>query len=95
MGIQLEDRVMCSPAVLATDLSAQTVLMSVESGSYYGLSATSQEIWRRLQTPQNVRQLCAELSVAYQAPLAQVEADTLAFLDYLDARGLITRAPMP
>lgn len=93
MAITLDDTVVRNPDVLSADLSAQTVLMSVENGMYYGLSATSQDIWQRLSSPVLVRDLCDTLSASYQAPLAQVEQDTLAFLVYLEGRGLLRIAP--
>lgn len=37
----------------------------------------------------SVRDLCADLATAYQTPIERVEADTLAFLDHLEAQGMI------
>lgn len=89
MAFGLDDIITRNPETLSTDLAEQTVLMSTENGTYYGLTATGQDIWRHLAQPVSVRQLCQELGAKYQAPLSTVEADTLAFLAYLEKRGLI------
>lgn len=89
----METIVVRSDAVLDAQVADETVLMSVENGSYYTLTATSRDIWERLRQPICVRDLCDALVEAYQAPTETVEADTLAFLNYLVAQRMIeTRA---
>lgn len=95
MAIGLDDIIVRNSETLSTELVEQTVLMSAENGVYYGLTATGQDIWRFLAQPVSVRRLCQELCAKYQAPAATVEADTLAFLAYLESRGLIIPAPAP
>lgn len=90
MAFTLDDIITRTPLTLSADLTEQTVLMSDDT--YYGLTATGQDIWRSLAQPINIRQLCQELSTKYRAPLPTVEADTLAFLTYLNDRGLIVAA---
>jgi hypothetical protein len=89
--IDLETVVVRSGAVLDASVGDETVLMSMETGTYYALRVTSRAIWDRLATPMRVRDLCAELADAYRAPPETVEADTLAFLDYLEAHQMIER----
>lgn len=93
MAFGLDDIITRNPETLSTDLAEQTVLMSTENGTYYGLTATGQDIWQQLAQPVSIRQLCQQLAAKYQAPQSTVEADTLAFLAYLEKRGLIVAAP--
>lgn len=81
--------------VLGSDVGDDTVLMGIEQGSYYTLTATSRVIWERLKAPVRVRDLCAELAEAYRMPLETVEVDTIEFLDYLETQRLIERKPAP
>ncbi|MET0247904.1 MAG: PqqD family protein [Sphingomonas sp.] len=76
-------------SVLDANVGDETVLMSVDTGEYYALTATSREIWNRLDTPISVRDLCRALADAYGAPVETVTADTLAFLDYLERRNML------
>jgi hypothetical protein len=80
-----------SDKVLDASVGGESVLMSIETGSYYAIKVTSRAIWERLDTPVRVRDLCIELADAYRAPLDTVEADTLAFLNYLEANKMIER----
>ncbi len=87
--VSLEMMVVRSEAVLDASVDAETVLMSISTGQYMTLKATSRAIWSRIEHPVSVRDLCADLATAYQAPLETVEADTRAFLDHLAAQGMI------
>lgn len=87
--IALETMIVRSNAILDANVDGETVLMNVETGQYYALTATSRAIWQRLQTPARVRDLCLDLASAYATPLETVEADTLAFLGYLEAQKMI------
>jgi hypothetical protein len=91
--VSMDMIVVRSDAVLSAQVAEETVLMSVDNGSYYTLAATSRAIWARLDQPICVRDLCDALLRTYQAPAETVEADTLAFLTYLETQRMIeTRA---
>lgn len=92
MNLDLDDTVVRNDTVLSAELDEETVLMSIAGGTYYGLSRTSEDVWRRLAEPVRVRDLCAALAQDYDAPIAMIEADTLRFLDYLLGRELIAIA---
>ncbi len=87
--VGLETVVVRSAAILDASVGEETVLMSVETGQYYTLKVTSRAIWERLREPVRVRDLCADLANAYEAPLDTVERDTLAFLNHLEAQNMI------
>lgn len=87
--VALESMIVRQSDILSAQVDDETVLMHVESGAYYVLTATSRTIWERLVEPIRVRDLCAALASLYEAPLQTVEADTLAFLHYLDAQKMI------
>lgn len=75
--------------VLGYQLGDEKVLMSVENGQFYAMTATSGAIWGRLAVPVRVGDLCKDLAAAYQAPLETVIADTLDFLSFLETQKLI------
>lgn len=87
--VALETIVVRNDTILDANVGDETVLMSVENGQYYALTATSRAIWERLKAPVRVRDLCVNLASAYQTPLETVEADTLEFLNYLEAQKMI------
>jgi hypothetical protein len=78
-----------SADLMSADLDQDTVLMSLERGSYFALAETGREIWRQLATPTRAGDVCVALSKLYEGPADQIEADTLAFLTRLAHLGLI------
>lgn len=84
-----DDVVSRAQGLLSAQIDGDTVLMSVEHGSYFGLSATAGDVWRRLETPMSVADLCRILGAAYDGDQQAIEADILSFLNQLLAKGLI------
>lgn len=82
-----------NPALLATNLDGEIVLMSLDRGQYYGLKKTSCRIWELLETPTTLAQLCAQLAQEYQAAPGQIEADVSQFMSQLLERQLIRLQP--
>lgn len=89
--VALETIVVRNGGILDAAVADDTVLMSVETGTYYTLKATSRAIWDRLKAPVRVEDLCIELAETYQVPLEKVKTDTLAFLNHLEAQKMIER----
>lgn len=83
------DRVVRSVQCLSTEVGDETVLMSVESGCYGGLDDIGSDIWRRLEKPVSVAELCDGLAAEYEADRATIEADVLAFLHGLLQKQMI------
>lgn len=82
-------RVVRSAQCLFTEVDTETVLMSIESGCYGGLDDIGGDIWRRLQHPVAIADLCDALAAEYDASRAVIETDVLAFLGALLQRQMI------
>lgn len=93
--LTLQSRICRSPECLAAELEGGIVMMSVENGAYYQLDAIGAEIWRRLEQPVEIGQLCAELTQLYDGPRDDIQRDVLAFLSGLVERKLILPADTP
>jgi hypothetical protein len=76
-------------APLSTEVNGEMVLMSIDSGCYYGLDEIGGDIWRRLAAPVSVATVCQSLSEDYDGDPAQIEHDVLALLTRLRVEGLI------
>ena len=87
--VTLDTIIVRNARFLGAAMGDETVLMSLETGTYFALKATSRAIWEHLREPVRVRDLCAGLANTYQAPLDAVESDTLAFLNHLEAQNMI------
>lgn len=74
---------------LSTEIDNETVLMSIEQGCYYGLDTIGTDIWRRLDKPVTVSDLCAALSEEYDADIETIRNDVLMLLNQLAVKGLV------
>ena len=52
--------------LLDGDISGETVLMSITTGSYYSLNATGAAIWQHLEQPLSLVELCNRLSQEFE-----------------------------
>jgi hypothetical protein len=72
-----------SPDVIAAEADQDLVMVSIVSGSYYGLSDVAREIWEAIEQPKRVSKLIDELSTTYNVDRSSCEEQTLSFLDDL------------
>lgn len=81
-----------SPDIIASEVDGELVLVSIQDGKYFGLDAVGSEIWRLLEEPRSSAALVEALQSQFEGDAAQVESDTLAFIDELAANGLLRAA---
>lgn len=73
---------------VSTDMDGETVLMSIEHGSYFGIGGTGSLIWERLEQPQTEDALVEAVRVAYDVSEEDCRRDVAAFLATLIENGL-------
>lgn len=75
--------------VLATDLDDETIIMSIEQGTYYGVKQTARRIWELVEKPRSVYDLIALLSQEYRVEPEVCGPETITFLQELIQEGII------
>ncbi|MDD4962534.1 MAG: PqqD family protein [Gallionella sp.] len=75
---------------LSTEIGESLVIMSIEQGNYCDLDAITSDVWRRLDQPITVTDLCVKLGQEYDADLDTIQRDVLILLKKLAAEKLIT-----
>ncbi|HOO34346.1 MAG TPA: lasso peptide biosynthesis PqqD family chaperone [Thermotogota bacterium] len=75
-----------------TEVDGNKVLMSVESGKYYGLNGMGTEIWKRIENFMTVSTLIEDLLNEYEVSREDAEAQVLTFLKDLDKNNLIEKS---
>ncbi|MBQ0772509.1 MAG: PqqD family protein [Sphingomonadales bacterium] len=89
MNLDMDSKVFHDEAVIFTDIEDKIVMLNVENGAYYDFDSIASHIWRKLEKPISVAQLCADLCEEFEVDADSFRADSLAFLDDLMARNLI------
>jgi hypothetical protein len=77
------------PDVLAAAMEEALVMVSVDTGFYYGVSDVAREIWNAIENPRKVADLIEELAVAYNVDQSVCEEQTLSFLEDLLTENLL------
>ncbi len=85
------------PEIIAAEADQDLVMVSVASGSYYGVSNVARAIWEAIEHPKKVSDLIDDLASTYNIERSKCEEETLLFLrDLLTERLLQVRdGPAP
>ncbi len=81
-----------NPRLIAADMDGDLVMMSIESGEYFGLGGVGTRVWELIATPHTLTQLTQAICAEYEVDEATCEADVRRFLADLLANGLAVRA---
>lgn len=78
-----------NPELVSTDVDGDKVMMSIESGEYFGLDPVGSRIWELIENPIKVEALIELLVDEFEVSKEQCEIDTLEFLDELLEKKLL------
>lgn len=78
-----------SPDVLFEELGGEAVLLSTQTGQYYGLNEVGARIWAGLEENTPIAEIVTSLTSEFDASVEQVAGDTMRFLADLSARGIV------
>ncbi len=75
--------------LVAGELDGEAVLMSVDQGRYYGMDPIGTRIWRLIEAPLAVSDICDQLQNEYKVTPEECERDVLTFLNELAEANLL------
>jgi hypothetical protein len=88
-----ETRVMASRDQVSVDLDGEAVILGLADGVYYGLDPVGARVWAMLDAPRTVAELRDAVVAEWEVDAPTAEADLIALLGELAARGLVTIDP--
>jgi hypothetical protein len=88
-GISLNTLVVSTKENLSCALGDEAAILQMRSGVYYGLDPVGARLWSLLDKPRTVEELREALTAEYDVEPARCEADLLALLEKMLAKGLI------
>lgn len=74
---------------VSSDLAGEVVLLSLETGMYYGLDQVGVRVWELMKDPVRVADLCAAIVREYDVEAEQCERDVLELVHQMATAGLI------
>ena len=88
--IQLDSLVARGESLMSSDLDGETVMMSIESGKYYGLDDIGSRIWALVEQPLSVGNLCDTLMTEFEVDRETCQQHVLEFLEELRDESIVT-----
>ena len=92
MTLEPSIRLARSSQFVGSEVDGEMVLVSIESGRYFGLDPIGTEIWRRLEAPKRYDVLTAELQDFFEGEPEVIEQETANFVEQLLAANLLITA---
>lgn len=87
--VSLDSCVVVASEQITSELGNESVILSLNDGMYYGLDPIGTHIWRLLDRPRQVREICGVIQEGYEVGSAECEQAVLALLRDLITRGLV------
>ena len=89
----LDDYPVPAPDVRGRNLENEAVLVLPDRGQVKVLNQVGASIWTLADGTRTVRDIAAAICAEYDVSQAEAEADTLAFVAELEAKGIILLSP--
>ncbi len=79
-----------APNIVHETLEGETIVIHLETGSYYSLTGSGAEIWDLVAQGPSLEQICAALARRHGRPESEISEAVESFLADLAGEGLIT-----
>jgi hypothetical protein len=88
-SVSLESTVVAAADQVFCDLAGEAIILSLKSGTYYGLDAVGARIWQLLQTPRVVARIRDQVLEEFDVEPSRCEQELLALLEQLVRHSLV------
>lgn len=85
--------VVLNGGLVDAEVDGEVVALSIEHGTCYGLNQVGSRIWKLIEKPIRVSELCAALLAEYKVEPDVCEREVLDLLEQLRAEGMISLLP--
>jgi hypothetical protein len=87
---------LCSQTILVAskeqvscDLGEEAAILGMKNSVYYGLNPVGASVWRLLQQPRSVREICDSIVSEYEVTSERAEGDLIKLLEQMLQEGLV------
>lgn len=87
--ISRQSTIIISKDQVSCDLAGEAAILNLSDGVYYGLDEVGAAVWRMLEEPRTVDELCRGMMAEFDVDAERCEKDVLKLLQELQAKGLI------
>jgi hypothetical protein len=87
--MDLDTRLSIPPQVMSRLVGDETVLLDLESGTYFGLDGVGKLIWEKIGEGLTLGEVAEVIVSEYEVDEAQAQSDVIEFVTNLVERGLL------
>jgi PqqD family protein of HPr-rel-A system len=77
------------PGYAAANLNDELAVLDLASGKYLGFNATAAHLWRQLDEPKTLDELCAAMLAEFDVDPQRCRSEVAALLEKLTAAGIL------
>ena len=92
MQLNLDSRMEVAPSVVTRGVGGDTMLLDLDSGTYFGLDPIGGEVWKAIEGHKSLGEACDILEQQYEVGRDQLEQDVIALAGQLAEKGLVKPA---
>ncbi|WP_404392340.1 PqqD family protein [Pseudoalteromonas phenolica] len=89
-NITLNSTVSRKDDVLDCNVDNETVLMSMDTGSYISTNKQAAIIWELIEQPKNITDIVKALTLSFDVDTEQCKSDVLSFIANMQKENLVT-----
>jgi hypothetical protein len=78
-----------NPDLLSVEMDGDLVMMSIDSGNYFGVGGIGPHIWNLIETPKGFDELVGSICAEFAVDADTASADLRTFLGKLSENGMI------
>jgi hypothetical protein len=75
--------------LVEAEVDGEIVALHVDNGTCYGFNNTATAVWKLLDRPRRLNEICEALAGEFEVPADQCESEVLALLEDLQGDGLV------
>jgi hypothetical protein len=87
--ITLKSKIIRNPELVENTIDGEVVMMSIESGEYFGLNEVGSSIWQLIENSTTVHDIIGKLLDEYDTTPQECIKDTIEFLEQLRGKNVI------
>lgn len=88
-AINLNSKLTINDKLLSTEIDNELVLMSIDTGKYFGLNTVGSRVWELLKTPIEVTDLLNRLQEEFNVGKEQCETEVMSLLQKMLDKNLV------
>jgi hypothetical protein len=88
-SLSMDTQISASETILSSDLGDEVVMMCINKGKYFSLQGPSGRIWKLLETPRTLGEICDVLLEEYDVAPTDCESELIALVAEMHDQELV------